>query len=43
MRGDHAHISAPAGRGGEENSRKSKDERESCAYLCPGRPERGGK
>ena len=42
MRGDHAHILAPAGRGGAENSRKSKDERESCLYLCLGRPEPGG-
>ena len=42
MRGNHAHISAPAGRSGEENSRKSKDERESCTYLSSDRPERGG-
>ena len=43
MRGNHAYISAPAGRSGAENSRKGKDERESCSYLCPGRPELGGK
>ncbi len=43
MRGNHAHISAPAARGGEENSGKGKDERESCLYLCPGRPDPGGK
>ena len=43
MRGNHAHISAPAARGGVGNSRKSKDERGSCSYLCPDRPEQGGK
>ena len=43
MRGNHAHISAPAGRSRAENSRKSKDERKSCLYLCPGLPERGVK
>ena len=43
IRGHHAYVFAPAARGGEENSRKSKDERKSCSYLCPCRPERGGK
>ena len=43
IRGHHAYILAPAGRSGEENSRKSKDKGASCLYLCPGRPGRGGK
>ena len=37
MRGHHAYIFAPAARSRAENSRKSKDERGSCSYLCPGR------